>query len=165
MKIEWRDAMGEISGFGGDYEKQCHKMLFRGLAWLDAHPGVVLYAEDQRSVMSTQLEEHVGAIEGGCSDAMLSIVLSHLAFIHAHGWPEFMRQMALRQETEARRVYAKCPKCGQPKVEILQGRFAKHGEPISKVELNQFLEDARRNGAAVKMPVICLMSDQAHRWE
>ena len=37
-KYTFTPDMNEISGFGGDYEACCRRMLSAALEWLDAHP-------------------------------------------------------------------------------------------------------------------------------
>lgn len=37
-KYEYTEGMGEISGFGGDYEQQCRAMVIAGVEWFDEHP-------------------------------------------------------------------------------------------------------------------------------
>jgi hypothetical protein len=58
---EWNEAMGEISGFGGDYEKLCRDMVLRGVQWLEAHPEAKPDFSECKGVF--------GIIEDGNADA------------------------------------------------------------------------------------------------
>lgn len=97
VKYRFEKTMREISGFGGDYEAECRKMLRRGLLWLDEHPGADI-RYNNGSVFSPSNQETADleeVVTGNSlpSGAMLGTVLVHLYWIHTHSWKEYMEKM------------------------------------------------------------------------
>lgn len=107
---EWQPGMGEISGFGGEYENACRDMLFAGLAWLDEHPGANLQFTEYKNVygLVNSKSQDAEALEAvvleacrDCTGAMMHAVISHLFFIHTHSWEEYCAKMKERESAEA----------------------------------------------------------------
>ena len=105
---EWEKGMGEISGFGGDYEKMCRKMLKAGLDWWDAHPkadpkfhgykGIYgIISEDNKDAKSLT-KAVVDASKGDCTGAMHQAVISSILFIRKNGWKKYVKEMSEREE-------------------------------------------------------------------
>lgn len=104
--------MGEISGFGGSYEKGCQDMLEAGVKWVVAHDSAELRASEFKGVYgllmtesddAKELSELVVEVTGGeCSGAMHHAVMSRLMWIAEHGWSEYVEEVregvAKRQE-------------------------------------------------------------------
>ena len=92
--------MGEISGFGGGYEKCCQDMLEAGVKWLNAHAnadlkghtyanvyGVMMADSDDAKDLSKCISDASGP--DGCTGAMHQAVLSNLFYIAKHGWHKY----------------------------------------------------------------------------
>lgn len=92
--------MGEISGFGGGYEKTCQDMLEAGVKWLaeryksdtqtdvqmHGYKGIygILVADSDDA---KELEKVVLDASGGdCTGAMHHAVMSRLGYIAKNGW-------------------------------------------------------------------------------
>ena len=104
--------MGEISGFGGSYEKVCQDMLEAGVKWVVAHDSADLRASELKNVTglltpesddAKELSELVVEVTGGeCSGAMHHAVMGRLMWISEHGWSKYVEEVgegvAKRQE-------------------------------------------------------------------
>ena len=97
LKFPWGPAMGEISGFGGDYEQACRQMLYAGLAWLESHPGEVGGTDSERGKL---LEREIVTVCPDCSGAMFGATFSAVRFIASNGWEEYARRMT-RNESKS----------------------------------------------------------------
>lgn len=98
----------DISGFGGPYEAGCQKMLINGLKFLKEHPNFDWSAyKEYRGVFGLTIAEGSEAKElddAICqgvepSGAMHSAVISHLAYIHKHGYEGWLSQGEKQGET------------------------------------------------------------------
>ena len=102
-KYKFTDAMGEISGFGGDYEKACRVMLDSGLQWFDANTdadprfkgcegvyGVLAENNEDAKALSDVVTKHVD----GCTGAMHQAVISSCLFIKKEGWDKYVDAMS-----------------------------------------------------------------------
>jgi hypothetical protein len=107
-KYPWGPGMGEISGFGGDYENACRDMIYAGLVWLDLHPGADLKASAYQNVFgiltaesddAKALEKRVLAACPDCSGAMHQVTMSALMYIAKHGWSAYVERMTEREYT------------------------------------------------------------------
>jgi hypothetical protein len=105
-KYLWSDAMGEISGFGGDYEQACRDMVHAGLAWLDAHPGADLKAKTYANIYgiltpesddAKALEKAVLSACPDCSGAMHQATMTACAYIARNGWSKYVEEMTQRE--------------------------------------------------------------------
>ena len=47
---QWKESMGEISGFGGGYEAVCRALVLAGLAWVDENPEAQLEAHSFENI-------------------------------------------------------------------------------------------------------------------
>lgn len=103
-KYEWRDGMGEVSGFGGGYEATCRAMVAAGVEWSDAHPeaspqfqgfqgvyGVLMEDNDDAKSLS---EAVVAAANGECTGAMHQATIGHVLFIRKNGWEKYVEEMS-----------------------------------------------------------------------
>ncbi len=93
--------MREISGFGGDYEDACRRMLDAGLAWSDASPnakpewtrkgahGPIVGNADAKA-----LEEAIAAPVPDCTGAMFGAVRNHVLWIRKNGWDAWCDAMS-----------------------------------------------------------------------
>lgn len=102
MKYKFTQAMREISGFGGKYEKACRKMVLAGVKWLDAHPdtdpkfhgfknvyGIIAEDNDDAKALSE-------AVVSACDDhsgAMHTATIAHVLHIKNVGWDNYVREM------------------------------------------------------------------------
>ena len=109
VKYRFEKTMREISGFGGDYEAECRKMLRRGLLWLDEHPEVKIeYKNNSVFLPANQETADLETVVVGNSEpsgAMLGTVLIHIYWIHNHSWKEYMEKMIEEKTKEEENGY------------------------------------------------------------
>ncbi len=106
-KYEFTREMGEISGFGGDYEEVCRKMLLAGVKWINKNPNLKLEFTEYQNVFgiinsknenAKNLEKAIlKAVKGDCTGAMLHAVISHLIYIKKNGWENYVKEMIKRE--------------------------------------------------------------------
>lgn len=91
----------DISGFGGSYEAGCQKMLLNGLNWLNEHPNFdfkVYKTNPQVFGLCIGEDETAEALDKAVcegvdpSGAMHHAVISHLAYIHKHGYEGWLTE-------------------------------------------------------------------------
>lgn len=100
---EFDETMGEISGFGGQYEAVCRAMLKAGVKWIDENPnadprfqgyegvyGILLENNDDAKSLSKAV---VDASGGDCTGAMHQAVISHVFAIKRRGWEYYVDKM------------------------------------------------------------------------
>lgn len=110
-KYEYTDDMGEISGFGGDYEAACKAMVLAGLEWLDSHPnadpvfhgiknvfGLIMEDNDDAKSL-TEAMAKVPELKGdGPTGAMMQAAVGHAMFIKVNGWAKYSQEMRARDK-------------------------------------------------------------------
>ena len=98
----------DISGFSGAYEAACQKMLLQGLKFLKDHPnfdwsayreykgvlGVCIATTDEAEELDKAVCEGVKP-----SGAMCHAVISHLAYIHKHGYDAWLAEAKKKDMT------------------------------------------------------------------
>lgn len=104
MRYEFTDAMGEISGLGGQYEQCCRDMLKAGLLWLDEHPDADPQFRGYKSISGLISEDNadakaltkavIDASKGEATGAMHEAVVSTCLFVRKNGWDEYVRRMS-----------------------------------------------------------------------
>lgn len=91
----------DISGFGGGYEAGCQKMLLNGLKYLKEHPifdfevyktnpqvfGLCIGEGESSEALDKAINDGVEP-----SGAMHHAVISHLAYIHKHGYEGWLEK-------------------------------------------------------------------------
>ena len=114
---EWSEDMGEISGFGGGYERGCRAMVMAGMAWLDEHPdadphfsgfknvyGLITEANtDAKALTEAIMNARVRLDDGrdiragdDATGAMHHAAISHCFAYKRLGWEEYRRQLQER---------------------------------------------------------------------
>lgn len=109
-KYEFTEGMGEISGFGGSYEKGCRQMLKAGLDHLDQHPeldpkfkgykniyGVIKSDNDDAKELSKIVCAALDPNEG-VTGAMHQAVIETIMWIRDKGWDAYVEVMSKRSE-------------------------------------------------------------------
>lgn len=100
--------MGEISGFGGEYERMCQDMLDAGVNWLDAHPQRDLTGRTAENIFgifqpdsddAKALSEVVVAAARDCTGAMHQAVMQRLFYIAVHGWVAYCDEIRAYRAT------------------------------------------------------------------
>jgi hypothetical protein len=100
-KYPW-PGKAEISGFGGAYENACRTMLYAGMKFLDANPGVQIQIKELQGVFgihepangpSKVLGEAIATAVPDCSGAMHHAVMRSLIYISMHGWTRYCESM------------------------------------------------------------------------
>lgn len=119
-RYDWRDGMGEISGFGDEYEAACRAMLIRSLDFWDEqdedfdpkyHGFKDVYGicvddnEDAKKLDEAMMNAFIlfgnGQTErvgDGASGAMHQAVVSHAFYVRRNGWSEYVRKMTERAD-------------------------------------------------------------------
>lgn len=113
---DWREEMGEISGFGDTYEAACRSMLVAALDFWDGQDesfdpkykgfedvyGVCLDDNDDakkldEAIMDAEIVYGDGTRErcgDGASGAMHQAVISHAFFVRKNGWERYVQEMS-----------------------------------------------------------------------
>jgi hypothetical protein len=104
--------MGEISGFGGEYEACCQDMLEAGVKWIMAHPergeltasgykGVYgifnAESEDAKALEKVIVEASKGELTG----AMHHAVMNRLFYISKNGWDKYCEALRKLQKEKS----------------------------------------------------------------
>jgi hypothetical protein len=102
-QYKFTPEMGEISGFGGGYEKTCQCMLDMGLRWFDANQeadprfqggeniyGVIKENNEDAEQLSKAV---VAGSFGDCTGAMHQAVISSILWIRKNGWNKYVEAM------------------------------------------------------------------------
>lgn len=109
---EYTEKMGEISGFGGEYEQACRNMVIAGLKWCDKKPNAILDYKEYANVYGITCDESPDMKEcqqamlkaplaKGCTGAMMQACMSHIMFIKKNGWDKYVEEMS-KEETESK---------------------------------------------------------------
>jgi hypothetical protein len=103
--------MSEISGFGGDYEEACRKMVLAGMKWLDEHPtadpqfhgytGIYGVITEDNADAESLTKVIVAASGGGTSGAMHHASVSHVMAYKRLGWDGYRAEMLHSDEGES----------------------------------------------------------------
>ena len=109
MRYRHTPDMGEISGFGEDYEKTCQDMLEMGMEWLNAHPDCDLKLSSFKGVTgivnadNDDAQQLIDAVVAGSYDpetkrneatgAMVHTVMERLFFIRINGWDKYCEEL------------------------------------------------------------------------
>ena len=109
-KYQYTDKMREISGFGGEYENACRKMVITGLEWIDDHPNPEISWKEYKDVtgiitdLSPHLEEMTTAmneaIGNEASGAMIQFCVHHVVAANRLGWDKYVEEMEKEEKEE-----------------------------------------------------------------
>ena len=102
------EDMGEISGFGGGYEKTCQDMLENGVKWLIANAdkrdlkghsyanvyGIMVADSDDAKEMEKAMMSGID----DCTGAMHQSVMSRLFFIAGNGWDAYCAELRKKED-------------------------------------------------------------------
>jgi len=83
--------MGEISGFGGNYEKMCQDMLAAGVKWLHRRAQKTAFPNIYNEKYLSKVI--VDASKGECTGAMHDNIMQKLVFIARFGWAKYCDEM------------------------------------------------------------------------
>jgi len=109
-KYKYTSDMGEISGFGGEYEEACRNMVIAGLEWLDMHPNAdpkfhgyagIYGIIDEDNNDAKELGKVVENACDGCSGAMYQVSISHILYIKNNGWDKYVDRMRMREGSKS----------------------------------------------------------------
>ena len=105
---KYTDKCQEISGFGGDYEDACRKMVIAGMEWLDAHKeanpafkqfenvyGLTSEENDDMKKMQSAMN---AVVDDGCSGAMMQACTNHVLYAHKNGWDKYISELMEKTE-------------------------------------------------------------------
>lgn len=105
-EFAFTDDMREISGFGGEYEAACRKMVLAGVEWLRNNPQETPEIKEIPGVFGLtkpgnlagqKLEDAIDAAVPDCSGAMSHAALLHVLFIRKNGWPAYVESMSRKE--------------------------------------------------------------------
>ena len=116
MNYTHTKEMGEISGFGGDYEECCQRMLDAAVRHLletrpESDPkfygrkeiyGVIVEGNDDArelsSIVKRAATEDGKHPEWGCTGAQHQAVVMRALWIKAHGWEKYKEECSKEEE-------------------------------------------------------------------
>ncbi len=103
MEYRHTTDMGEISGFGGDYETCCQDMLNAGVQWLQDNKNAKLEGHTFKNVYGVFVPDSqdaqeldrivLDAAKGEATGAMHHAVMSRLLFIAQNGWEKYCEEL------------------------------------------------------------------------
>jgi len=140
------EDMGEISGFGGEYEATCQAMLNAAVNWSLQNPGVelaigshanayglVYFENEPAKELERQILQAAG--EDHPTGAMMEAIASRAFFIHANGWDRYCEvlrehQAELRENPalEEEMVRQLSPAIDDDAVELIKGLMDVFGQ-------------------------------------
>jgi hypothetical protein len=98
-KYQFTKDMNEISGFGGQYEECCRRMLVAALLWFDAHPNADpqfgRFGQEENAeakALSAEVLKAADEMRYGPSGAQHGAALSHALWIRKNGWDAYVRE-------------------------------------------------------------------------
>ena len=107
-------AMGEITGFGGGYERTCQDMLHAGVEWLMEHKDATIKLKGYKGIygvaelvgednepneLTEELEQAImQACNNDCTGAMHQAVTTRLIYIHANGWDKYVDELTKKEQ-------------------------------------------------------------------
>ena len=105
--MNYTEKCREISGFGGDYEQSCRKMVIAGYEYL-MQPGIetpifsgykgVFGITLSENESARELQEAMNKASGNkCTGAMMHACTNHVLKAKAVGWEEYIRLMEQEQ--------------------------------------------------------------------
>jgi hypothetical protein len=107
---QWTDDMGEISGFGGDYEACCRAMVLAGIKWVDENPSADPHYKGFKNVYGLVMEDNddakaltkaiIDAAAGEATGAMHQASVGHVLAYKRLGWDEYSKQLREREPGE-----------------------------------------------------------------
>lgn len=103
-KYEFTNEMGEISGFGGDYEQACRKMVLAGIEYLEKNKSIDFSFKEYENIYGILAETSedtdkvikamIAANDGfGATGGMVQATLNHVKFIYEKGWNKYVETM------------------------------------------------------------------------
>ena len=105
-KYKWTKEMGEISGFGGSYERGCRAMVIAGLEYWDSHPDLNPRFKGYKNVYGILSDDNEDAkmledkmmevVDNDCTGAMHQASVSAVLYIKKNGWDKYVREMSKR---------------------------------------------------------------------
>lgn len=107
VKYEFNEKMSEISGFGGDYEAACRRMVVAGVEWLDSHPGANPRFDQYKNIYGITANENADMKEmqkvmadaaPDPSGQMMQATTNHVLIIKKRGWDWYCLQMEKEPE-------------------------------------------------------------------
>lgn len=110
MNIEFTEAMNEISGFGGYYERCCRRAVTVGAAWCITHPAVFDPIQVEQALRAAEVTTDDGRkvpLYDELSGTQLGVAMHHIRFIAEHSWNEYREKMsapmAIYSDSEAKK--------------------------------------------------------------
>ena len=100
-EFDWT-GLGEISGFGGDYEDGCRRMVKAGVGWLRQHRDADPQANVNPNIYGVMFDTNKDMDElnnamakecEGCTGAMMQACTSHVLYIWKHGLDRYADEM------------------------------------------------------------------------
>lgn len=87
-EFDWT-GLGEISGFGGEYEAECRKMTKAGVEWL---------RKNGKPKNMGPIMDACAKVCDDCTGAMVGEAAKHACFIFANGWEKYAKDMKKARE-------------------------------------------------------------------
>lgn len=105
IKINW-EGTREISGFGGNYEDACRKMVEAGVEWLKAHEKAQPEGKECSNIFGIifdtnkdmdELQKAMCKAVEGCSGAMMHACTNHVMYILHNGIEKYEAEMKKKE--------------------------------------------------------------------
>lgn len=92
----------EISGFGGNYERECKDMVIAGMKWFDENPSANPKFHEYKEITviinpdnpdAESLEKAILKVSPDCTGAMMQACIGHCLFAAKEGWDKYIEKM------------------------------------------------------------------------
>jgi hypothetical protein len=97
MNIEFNEAMNEISGFGGYYERCCRRAVVAGATWCAAHPHLFDAEQVESAIRKSEMITDDGRkvlLGDELTGTQLAVAMYHIRFIAQQGWNQYAQAMS-----------------------------------------------------------------------
>ena len=136
-RFEWTEKMGEISGFGGDYEAACRSMVEAGVKWLEDSGEVT---DPDRVDHFRALGDHIAEPFDGATGAMVGASANHAMLIHEKGWDAYVAKLEARPPSEPMPPRV-CADCGEDGTYLCDPCFRKRFFKTTMKALDRCFQD------------------------
>jgi len=103
MDFKYTEKCNEISGFGGDYEETCRKMVIAGMEWFEANPKATPVFTEWKGMYGSLEEKNKDAkiltkamskaSKNKHSGAMMHATVQHCRYANHWGWETYIQVM------------------------------------------------------------------------
>jgi hypothetical protein len=98
MTFEFTEAMNEVSGLGGYYERCCRAAVAAGAKWCAENPQTFDPEAVERAIREAPITTDDGRkvkLDDELTSAQFGVAMHHVRYIAKQGWDEYCTQMSV----------------------------------------------------------------------